>query len=226
MSRGEQNFINLPRFAAKMYDSMMQGKATRAYLREAAADLAPRINHGRLLDIGTGPGWLLLELNRLNPQIELFGLDVSESMLKQARKNLAGIKVELGQGNIRRSEYKNEFFDLATCTGSFYLWDQPAECLDEIYRILKPGCSAFLFESYRDFDEEKFQKALAGNLKKESLIRRLLSPIFLKKQLRMTYRTEEMEEIINRSAFAKNHHLERITLANLPIWVRMELRKS
>lgn len=104
-SRGEDNFLNLPGYAARLYDSFVKSNATRLQYLEIAQDLISKIEKGRLLDIGTGPGYLLLEIHKLNPSMELYGLDISTAMVDQASRNLAGIKVDLQQGNIRATEY-------------------------------------------------------------------------------------------------------------------------
>ena len=225
-NRGEHSFINLPRFGASLYDRMTQSRAIKAQFREIAQDLVSRVSHGRLLDIGTGPGRLLIEIYKMNSDIELFGLDVSASMIEEARKNLTGIKADLRQGNIRSTNYESNFFDIITCTGSFYLWEYPVESLEEIFRILKEGQSAYLYETYKDFDRIELKKALRANLKNEQLLLRLITPFFLKKQLKMTYKSGEVAEIIEQTRFAGNYKLDMIILAGLPIWMRIELRKK
>jgi len=225
-NRGEHSFINLPRFGASLYDRMTQSRAIKAQFREIAQDLVSRVSHGRLLDIGTRPGRLLIEIHKMNSDIELFGLDVSASMIGAARKNLTGIKTDLRQGNIRSTSYESDFFDIITCTGSFYLWEYPVESLEEIFRILKEGQSAYLYETYKDFDRIELKKALRANLKNEQLLLRLITPFFLKKQLKMTYKSGEVAEIIEQTRFAGNYKLDMIILAGLPIWMRIELRKK
>jgi ubiquinone/menaquinone biosynthesis C-methylase UbiE len=224
-SRGETDFINLPGFAARLYDGMMQSRATRQQYKEIAQDLVSRIKTGRLLDIGTGPGYLLLEIHHLNPGIELNGLDISASMVRQAGKNLAGIKVHLKQGNISATDYPSDYFDLVTCSGSFYLWDRPIEGLEEIHRILKSGHSAYLYETHRNFDEVKIRQKLVENLKGENIIRRKLAPQFFLQQLGMTYDEDEIVEIIENTKFAHNYTIDEISIVNLPVWLRIELKK-
>jgi ubiquinone/menaquinone biosynthesis C-methylase UbiE len=224
-SRGQDIFVNLPSFAARLYNSLTKTKAIERQHQEIARDLVSKIEHGRILDVGTGPGRLLLEIHRLNPDIELFGLDISESMVQLARKNLVGISVNVRQGDIRHTDYENDFFDIVTCTGGFYLWDNSEECLEEIFRILKKSQSAYLFETYQDFNESEVQEALKANLRGESLVRRLITPLFLMKQFRMTYRTGEIAEIIQRTNFAGSYSLEKITLGGLPAWLRIRLTK-
>jgi ubiquinone/menaquinone biosynthesis C-methylase UbiE len=147
-SRGQQSFVTLPSFAARLYNSLTQTRAIERQHREIAADLVSRIEHGRMLDIGTGPGQLLFEVHQLNPDVELFGIDISEAMVQFAREKLTGITVNIQCGDIRHTNYVNDFFDLVTCTGSFYLWDNPEECLEEIFRIMKKDRSAYLYETY------------------------------------------------------------------------------
>jgi ubiquinone/menaquinone biosynthesis C-methylase UbiE len=224
-SRGEEDFVKLPHFAARLYDSMMQNKATRQQYKEIALDLVSRFEAGRLLDIGTGPGYLLREIHNLNPDIELYGLDISAAMVDQARRNLVEIQAELRQGSIEATEYESGFFDLITCSGSFYLWDHPQAGLEEIFRLLKKGQSAFLFETHREIDEKLVRKKMRENLRGENLVRRWLSPRFLEKQLRMTYSKEEIIRILGETQFAGRFMINEVIIAGLPVWLRIQLEK-
>lgn len=225
-SRGESSFVRMPRFGARLYDSLIRVKAVEGQFKEVAQDLVSRLDGGRLLDIGTGPGRLLVEIHRLNPDIELYGLDISGAMVQQARSNLAGIPADLRQGTIRHTDYEAGFFDAVTCTGSFYLWDHPQECLDEIHRIMKAGRSAYLFETHRDYDADRFRQALRANLRGEGLPHRLITPVFLKRQLRMTYHAGEVTGIIERTRFSGSYAIEQIVLGGLPVWLRITLTKE
>jgi ubiquinone/menaquinone biosynthesis C-methylase UbiE len=224
-SRGESSFSRLPGFGARLYDSMSRAHAIKAQFKEIAQFLVSRVKGGRVLDVGMGPGRLLLEIHRLNPALELYGLDVSGSMVRLAGQNLAGIKTDLRQGSIEQTDFGGNFFDLVTCTGSFYLWERPEACLGEVFRILKGERSAYLFETYSDYNHDAFRDALRVNLRNETLLRKLLTPAFLKRQLRMTYRSDEVVAIIGRTAFADSYSIEKAVLAGLPIWLRIELAK-
>jgi len=224
-SRGEDSFVNLPPFAAKLYGSMMQSNATKMQYWEIAQDQVSRLKGGRLLDIGTGPGYLLREIHGLNPEIELYGLDISNAMVEQAGRNLADMNVDLQCGNIRATNYSNDFFDLATCSGSFYLWDDPTKGLDEIHRILKPGGAAYLYETHRDIDKQELRRKMQENLRGDNPLRRALAPRFFIKQIGMTYSKREIAGIIERTNFAGSYTIEEITIFNLPVWVRIGLKK-
>lgn len=225
-SRGEGDFIKFPKIAAKLYDYMTQGTNTQRQTEEIAEFLVSKISTGRLLDIGTGPGRLLLEINKLKSDIALFGLDISNSMIEHAKKNLRNKNVNLKLGNIEKTEYKDNFFDIITTTGSFYLWDHPQYCLEEIGRILKKNSSAYLFETYKDYDKHAYKIALKSNLKKENIPRRIFSSYFLNKQLDMTYKKSEIEEIISQTNWKNNYTIDKIKLSGLPIWLKIELKNE
>ncbi len=225
-SRGQRSFVSLPSFAARLYNSLTQTRAMQRQYREIALDLASRMERGRILDVGTGTGRLLFELRQLNPAFELFGLDISASMAALARRQLSGIGADIRLGDMQHTGYDDNFFDMVTCTGSFYLWDFPRECLDEVFRILKPGRSAYLFETYRECDRAEVRKAIKSNLQGESPLRRVIAPRLFSKQLRMTYNTAEVGAILRQTRFAPSNAIDRITLVGVPAWLRIRLTKE
>jgi ubiquinone/menaquinone biosynthesis C-methylase UbiE len=225
-SRGEKQFIKFPRFATSLYDYLSSTESMKVWYNDIAVFLVSQTSKGKLMDVGTGPGKLLTTINRINPDIELYGLDISESMILQAKKNLFNISVDLRQGNIRKTDYNDNFFDIITSTGSFYLWDHPEDSLEEIYRILKVNHHAYLFDTYQEYDKNEFKEALKSNLKKENLIMRLLSPFFLKQQLKMAYKIPEIQSILEETSFKNNYELDKVTLGGLPIWLRIKLTKT
>ena len=224
--RGQQSFVKLPRFAARLYENLTATAGIQCQQREIAAWIAARRASGRLLDLGCGPGGLLLELRHAAPGLRLYGLDISSAMVERALARLAGQMIEVRQGDARASGFPDNFFDAITSTGSFYLWDEPVACLNEIFRILQPGRNAWLFESHSDCDREAAQQAVRANLRGENLPRRLLAPRFFAKQLAMTYREAEIAEIVCCSRFASCFRLDRTALAGVPAFVRLELVKA
>ena len=156
--RGEKSFIKLPKFGAKMYDKMMRLSPMQLQRREIAEDLVKHTKSGTLLDVGTGHGRLLREIYNLNPEINLYGLDISEKMIELAKENLEDIPVTLKIGNIKNPPFEDNFFDILTSTGSLYLWDLPITSINEIHRILKNGGSALIYESHKEYDETEIKK--------------------------------------------------------------------
>ncbi|OFY54964.1 MAG: hypothetical protein A2Y87_02790, partial [Bacteroidetes bacterium RBG_13_46_8] len=203
-TRGEKWYIKMPAVAARLYDNLTSVKGINKSFEEIADFIGTRFKEGKLLDAGTGPGRLIVEISKKNEGLDLFGLDISESMLAVARKNIRSIKkVNLQQGNITKTGYHDDFFDCIVSTGSFYNWDRPVEALNEIYRILKPGSKAYIFDTYKDYDRKALKPRLAENLRDYSFFRKKISSFFLRKQLNMTYSVPEYEAIIKQSKFCK-----------------------
>ncbi len=225
-SRGESIFIRLPRIGSVLYDNLMHSSPMQLYYREIAQDLTSRLSAGRLLDVGTGPGRLLQAIHGLNPAIVLYGLDISAAMIKQAQKNLSGIAVNLRQGNIRKTDFPSDHFDLVACTGSFYLWDRPEEGLQEIYRLLKSGQKAYLFECDRESDRQALQVPLRENLRHVSVVSRIFGPLAIKQALDVAYSRKEVSEIVQRTSFAQHFSVSDVTISGLAMWIRIELRKG
>ena len=226
-TRGEKHYIKMPLFAAKLYDKLTGVKGVNKTFEEIADIIVPSSVQGKLLDIGTGPGRLLNVINKRNKNIDLYGLDISESMVDLARVNLKNCEnVCLQVGNITRTEFQDNFFDFIVSTGSFYNWDHPVEGLNEVYRILKPGKTAYVFETIKDYDKKLLNQRLTSNLQGYSFIRRLLSKYFLMKQLKMTYNPNEFNQTLKMSKFNNNYKIEYKELGNLPIYVQIELNKE
>jgi ubiquinone/menaquinone biosynthesis C-methylase UbiE len=226
-TRGEKQYVNMPIFAARLYDNLTSIKGVQNSFEEISFFIDGIVKRGKLLDIGTGPGRLLYEIYKRNQEIELYGLDISASMLEVAKKNLSEVKhIELSVGNISSTGYNDNFFDCILSTGSFYNWDNPVESINEIFRILKPGKTAFIFDSYKDYDPELLSAGLKYNLKSYNPVRRFISIRFLKKQLAMTYTLDEYHELVKKTMFRNNYQVRPIVLGNLPVYVRIELSKQ
>jgi ubiquinone/menaquinone biosynthesis C-methylase UbiE len=224
--RGESIFIKLPRIGSKVYDSLMRGSPMQLHYEEIAKDVTNRLTTGRLLDIGTGPGRLLGAIHQINPTLNLYGLDISEAMIQQAQKNLRGMGINLRQGNIRHTDFQNGFFDLVICSGSFYLWDRPEEGLQEIYRILKSGKTACLYECDRESDRQALQAGLRNNVRHLNVLSRIVGPMAIRQALDAAYSKKEISDIIKQTRFVNNFSIESISLSGLAIWLRVGLSKK
>lgn len=57
-----------------LYNAISQSRVFTRHYPLVAEDLANYCRWGRVLDIGTGPGWLLLALRRTLPEVEAIGV--------------------------------------------------------------------------------------------------------------------------------------------------------
>lgn len=225
-TRGEKRYIHLPIFAARLYDHLTRIKGVNQSFEEISAFVDDHVKQGRLLNIGTGPGRLLCKIHKNTPGLDLFGLDISASMLRIAKENLKNLEnLDLRLGNISQTDYPDDYFDVIISSGSFYNWDKPVDGLNEIYRILKPRQSAYIFETHKDFNKKELNYKLKENLIEYNFIRKFLSKIFFRKQLAMTYSLNEFGQILKQSKFKNNFKIQKSELGNLPVYVRLELNK-
>ena len=219
------------RLAAKLQDMVSKRREEAGLYREIAEKL-PLTYTGRLLDVGTGSGLQLKVIHELRPNLELFGLDLSSASIAVARKNLAGMAVDLRAGSIESTSYDDCFFDIVTCNASMSYWKDPILCFDEIHRILRPGGCAVLFEPQKDVDMAQVVATINANLADKSHLRRFLAVNLNTFALRRgylaglrLYAVSELEEMVQQSRFGRHASIERTTLQNLPIFVRIALMK-
>jgi ubiquinone/menaquinone biosynthesis C-methylase UbiE len=119
-----------------------------------AEDVLSYCREGTLLDIGTGPAWLLLKLHQRSPSMRLVGIDSSPEMLARARETLSGAglgnDIELKEGNAATIPYLDEVFDIVISTASVHHWKRPTVAFNEAYRILKKGGYALIYDVISD----------------------------------------------------------------------------
>jgi ubiquinone/menaquinone biosynthesis C-methylase UbiE len=129
-------------------------KATRmvidSYYRPVAEEIAATMNRGLVLDLGTGPGHLPVEIARLAPEIRIIGVDLSRKMVSAARVNAAeagvGHQVTFEVGNSARLRFEDACFDMVISTGMLHSLKDPVGVFREIYRVLKKGGRAWVYD--------------------------------------------------------------------------------
>lgn len=117
------------------------------FAREIVKRAAPLERGSTIVDLGTGSGFLSIELNKLLPQAKIIGVDPSSEMLKMARKNTheAGVSnYETRLGRAEEIPIESDSVDLVVTQSSFHEWEDVQMGLSEIFRVLKPGGSLML----------------------------------------------------------------------------------
>jgi ubiquinone/menaquinone biosynthesis C-methylase UbiE len=107
-----------------------------------------------ILDIGTGPGQLLLAMRNMVPDNRIIGIDISPAMVAQAHRNIdiygRNHKIEVHVADASALPFVDETFDRVVSTGSLHHWKDPIGALSEVYRVLKPDSYALLYDLVRD----------------------------------------------------------------------------
>jgi ubiquinone/menaquinone biosynthesis C-methylase UbiE len=161
----------IPSPGTKLYNILSASAIFQHHYELVAKDILGYCTQGHILDIGTGPGRLLLAIRNLCPSLKLTGLDISLSMVDRARQNVArfGAKdgIDIVEGNASDLPFPDESFDLVVSTGAFHHWKSPVTGLDQIYRVLKPGRYALIYDLVTDTPKSIFAetKRKFGRLK-------------------------------------------------------------
>jgi phosphatidylethanolamine/phosphatidyl-N-methylethanolamine N-methyltransferase len=107
--------------------------------RQAAIAAANRVG-GRILEVGVGTG---ISLSNYSRQHRIIGVDLSEAMLRKARRRVA----DLGLTNVEKLEvmdaehlsFPDALFDVVVAAHVISTVPNPETALDECARMLRPG---------------------------------------------------------------------------------------
>ena len=132
-------------------------------MQEAYANLANRvaatISDGTFLEVGPGPAFVSIYIAKRIPQAQIIGLDISETMIRIGRRNVAeaGLseRITFRQADAVAMPFDDAEFDFVVSSGSLHHWSKPVEVFDEIYRVLKLGRSALVYDVRKDAPKQK-----------------------------------------------------------------------
>ncbi|MDR3577877.1 MAG: class I SAM-dependent methyltransferase [Anaerolineaceae bacterium] len=90
-----------------------------------------------IVDLGCGTGRLLRKLARRWPEAKLIGVDPAEGMIAEARRLTGGVTFYVSMAE--KLPLADESAELVTSTVSFHHWQDQAQGLREVVRVLRPG---------------------------------------------------------------------------------------
>ncbi len=141
------------------------GLFTRIILKnssQVASELERCIPGGRrlkVLDAGTGAGFVAILLAKAGH--EAVGLDVSESMLEEARWNAAqsGLDIEFVRGDAASTGFQDGCFDAVVARNLVFTLPNPGMAYREWIRILRPGGRVVVMDGSYYFQTKKEEYA-------------------------------------------------------------------
>jgi ubiquinone/menaquinone biosynthesis C-methylase UbiE len=142
----------IPEFAAEMYTCLAKGAKTQFY-KIAAKEIIERTETRRdvwnLLDIGTGPGFMLFEIADLADDLELVGIDLSEKLINFAKsesekRGYGDIHFEIGDAN--HLDFEDNVCDFIISSGVLHSLRNPAAAIKEWLRVLRPGHDLWIYD--------------------------------------------------------------------------------
>jgi len=90
-----------------------------------------------LLDVACGTGQFAIRIKKKNPFMQIYGVDNSPGMIKQAQAKCTIVNWKLGTAE--ELLYISNSFDIVTCSHAFHHFPNQDKAIAEMYRVLKPG---------------------------------------------------------------------------------------
>ena len=130
---------------ASEYDDMVQRH--QRLLNRPFVHLISKAMRGRknitVLDVGTGPGWIPIELARQHPTWTIHALDASADMLERGRMHAerAGVaeRIHFHKGDALDLPFEPGRFDLAVSHFMLHHLAEPEKLFNAMQRVCKPN---------------------------------------------------------------------------------------
>jgi ubiquinone/menaquinone biosynthesis C-methylase UbiE len=125
------------------------GRLYRRVAEDVAEELADLGKNRRatIVDLGCGPGDLVVTLSRRLHDARIAGLDLSPSMLLWASRHATTDgRLRFIVGDAANLPFANASVDLVVSTLSLHHWTEPAAVFAEIARVLRPDGVALIYD--------------------------------------------------------------------------------
>lgn len=128
---------------APIYDALIAAPSAQLRARSLAALAARPAAEVLLPGIGTG-----LDLPHLPPQHHYTGIDLTRAMLERARPRSGSLTIDLLQGDSQCLPFADARFDHVVLHLILAVVPDPAACLAEAVRVVKPGGSIHILDKF------------------------------------------------------------------------------
>lgn len=116
----------------------------------------------RILEIGFGNGAFIPHLFEINNDISYTGVEISEIMIEEAKKNIrdrVNGKVTFVKSSSESLNFNESTFNKVCVINTFYFLKNPLNDLKEIYRVLEAGGKLFIsIRSKETMQKSSFSK--------------------------------------------------------------------
>ncbi len=104
-----------------------------------------------VLEVAPGPGFFSIELAKLG-RVHVTALEISHTFVEMATANArrAGVAVRIEPGDAAQLPFPDRSFDRVLCQAAFKNFSRPQAAVNEIYRVLRPGGTAWIDDMRHD----------------------------------------------------------------------------
>jgi len=207
----------IPLPGAIVYNAI-PAKVLRGPERRLAREVVNRIERGNLVDLGSGTGYLAIEIAKLAPSLKVYGIDLSPAMVQIARKHARTTKnVQFEHCNAAELPFKDNSIDFIVSTGSLHHWKQPVKVFNECYRVLKKGKEAWIYDGCPDILEDERGKIVEryGFLRS-----RILRGFTVLHGFRRQEYETKIKNILEQTKFKDNYQMEQTDM-----WMKITISK-
>lgn len=145
------------------YDAMDHREANAAFL-DRLVELGA---HGRMLDVGTGPGHMPPDLVRRVSESTVLGVDLASHMLAIAERRRGELphdlaaRIEYRAMDAKALDLPDGAFDTVFSNTILHHVPEPADFLREARRVLAPGGVLLIRDLYRPDSRERLDELVA-----------------------------------------------------------------
>jgi len=137
---------SIPTPGAIFYNATVR-KVLRKPETKIAGHIAEKMGKGTVLDLGSGTGYLSIEIARRAPNLRVYGIDLSKQMIRIAKRHAKGVdNARFVFGNAAILPFKDNSIDLVVSTGASHHWKTPGMVFEECHRVLKTGREAWIYD--------------------------------------------------------------------------------
>ncbi len=128
--------------------------AIASYYGQVADEIVSALKSGTVLDLGTGPGYLPIEIVKRAPTIGVTGIDLTPELIKIARENslaagAAASRLHFEVMNAAELQFEDNSYDMVFSSGMLHGLRSPdkvIKVLKECYRVLRPRGEAWIYD--------------------------------------------------------------------------------
>ena len=142
----QSRFEVIPGPAARFYDLTVRKVMSRPE-RRIAEEVARKLDGGTVLDVGSGTGFLAIEIAERAPGARVVGIDLSREMVRIAGAHARGLdNVRFRLADAAELPFDESSMDFIVSTGSMHHWRRPVKVFNECFRVLKPGGTGWIYD--------------------------------------------------------------------------------